>query len=134
MRKVCGIIEKISIYQFYRKYGFFILNTAFYRAEYDRLSSKTWQCWTIHLLTWTIHLFTWVTIFILLQKYVFTWKKNIIFIKSRSKLFFKTQYIVNIYFPIKLFLMMFYSGTNSVSPLETFFKSYPWLVSLSTHL
>ncbi len=26
--------------QFYRKYGFFILNTAFYRAEYGLLSSK----------------------------------------------------------------------------------------------
>ncbi len=43
LRKLCGIFEKISICQFYRKYSFFILNTAFYRAEYDFLSSKTWQ-------------------------------------------------------------------------------------------
>ncbi len=45
MRKLCRIFEKISICQFYRKYGFFILNTTFYRAEYGLLSSKTWQHW-----------------------------------------------------------------------------------------
>ncbi len=36
-------LKKISICQFYKKYYFFILNTAFYRAEYGLLSSKTWQ-------------------------------------------------------------------------------------------
>ncbi len=34
------------ICQFYRKYGFFILSTAFYRAEYGLLSSKIWQRWS----------------------------------------------------------------------------------------
>ncbi len=43
MKKLCGIFEKILICQFYRKYDLFILNTAFYRAEYGLLSSKTWQ-------------------------------------------------------------------------------------------
>ncbi len=33
-------LKKISFCQFYRKYGFSVLNTAFYRAEYSLLSSK----------------------------------------------------------------------------------------------
>ncbi len=45
MRKLCRIFDKISVDQFYRIYGFFILNTAFYGAEYGLLSSKTWQHW-----------------------------------------------------------------------------------------
>ncbi len=55
MRKLCGIFEKISFCQFYRKYSFFILNTAFYGAEYGLLSSKTWQHWlNIYTVSWTV--------------------------------------------------------------------------------
>ncbi len=43
MKKPYGIFEKIAVFQFHGKYGFFILNAAFYETEYSLLSSKTWQ-------------------------------------------------------------------------------------------